>query len=188
MRSGAAAMIILRKRVGNLSQGALGRFVARAQKAARLAGSINVVVTSSAEMRALNKRFRGKDQATDVLSFPVAADAAADTVGEIAISREIAAQNARALGHTVAEEIKILALHGILHLRGYDHEHDRGEMARHESRLRALLRLPVGLIERSAVNGDARKSRAAASRPAAAKPAASSQRPLAARARRKRSQ
>ena len=147
-------MIILRKHVGNLTKITLERFVARAQRAARLAGSINVVVTSSAEMRALNRRFRGKDQATDVLSFPAAADAAADTVGEIAISGEIAAQNARALGHTAAEEIKILVLHGILHLRGYDHEHDGGEMARHESRLRALLRLPVGLIERAAGSGE----------------------------------
>ena len=158
-------MIILRKRVGNLSQVALGRFVARAQKAARLAGSINVLVTSSAEMQALNKRFRGKDRPTDVLSFPAAPEAAAETVGEIAISAEIAAKNARTLGHTVAEEIKILVLHGILHLRGYDHEHDSGEMARSESQLRALLRLPVGLIERTAVSPDEKKSRAAGSRP-----------------------
>ena len=169
MRSGAAAMIILRKRVGSLTKGTLDRFVTRAREAARLAGSINVVVTSSARMRALNKRFRGKDQPTDVLSFPAVPGAAADGVGEIAISAEIARKNARMLGHTVAEEIKILVLHGILHLRGYDHDNDRGEMARHESRLRALLRLPVGLIERATVteekkSGDVKNPRAAASR------------------------
>jgi probable rRNA maturation factor len=169
-----------------LSKITLGRFVARAQRAARLAGSINVVVTSSADMRALNKRFRGKDQPTDVLSFPAAPNAARDhTAGEIAISAEIAAANARSLGHTAAEEIKILALHGILHLRGYDHEHDSGEMARRESRLRALLRLPVGLIERTAVSRDEKKSGAAGSRPAASRPAPSSQRPPAAPAGRK---
>lgn len=158
-------MIILRKRMGNLSKVALGRFMTRAQKAARLSGPINVVVTSSAEMRALNKRFRGKDQPTDVLSFPAAPSAVGEhTVGEIVISGEIAAKNARSLGHTVAEEIKILVLHGILHLRGYDHEHDRGQMARRESRLRALLSLPVGLIERAGASRGEKTSPTAASK------------------------
>jgi len=157
-------MIIFRKRAGNLSAVTLGRFVARAQRAAGLVGSINVLVTSSIEMRALNKRFRGKDSPTDVLSFPSASPAAGDPiVGEIAISREIAAKNARILGHTTAEEIKILVLHGILHLRGYDHENDDGEMGRCERRLRARLRLPGGLIGR-AVSRDGRNSGAAASR------------------------
>jgi probable rRNA maturation factor len=69
--------------------------------------------------------------------------------GDIAISAEIAANNARSLGHTAAEEIKILVLHGILHLRGYDHERDDGRMARREEKLRRELRLPIGLIERA---------------------------------------
>ena len=73
--------------------------------------------------------------------------------GDIAISAEIAAHNARTLGHTASEEIKILALHGILHLRGYDHEHDGGKMARREEKLRRDLRLPIGLIERSKQSG-----------------------------------
>jgi len=73
--------------------------------------------------------------------------------GDIAISAEIAAHNARSLGHTAAEEIKILILHGILHLRGYDHERDRGKMARREAKLRRDLRLPIGLIERTAQPG-----------------------------------
>jgi probable rRNA maturation factor len=68
----------------------------------------------------------------------------------VAISAEIAKRSARQLGHSVAQEIKILALHGILHLAGYDHENDRGQMARKETQLRTLFSLPNGLIERSA--------------------------------------
>ncbi|HMH00300.1 MAG TPA: rRNA maturation RNase YbeY, partial [Terriglobales bacterium] len=68
--------------------------------------------------------------------------------GDVAISAEMAAHNARLLGHSPAEEIKILALHGMLHLAGYDHERDHGEMARTEERLRKFLRLPAGLIDR----------------------------------------
>jgi hypothetical protein len=69
--------------------------------------------------------------------------------GEVAISAEIAARNACRLGHTVGAEIKILTLHAVLHLAGFDHEHDKGEMEREEKRLRKALGLPVGLIERS---------------------------------------
>ncbi len=101
-------------------------------------------------MKALNRRFRGKNQATDVLSFPAEGDARKHFAGEIAISAEIAVRNAFALGHSPAEEIKILGLHGLLHLRGYDHECDNGKMARREKQLRAKLGLPAGLIERAA--------------------------------------
>lgn len=76
----------------------------------------------------------------------------------------MAAQNARLLGHSPAEEVKILALHGMLHLAGYDHERDHGEMARTEERLRKSLRLPAGLIDRSrepVMNGRKRKARSA---------------------------
>jgi probable rRNA maturation factor len=68
--------------------------------------------------------------------------------GEVAVSADIARDNARRLGHSVADEVKILVLHGILHLAGFDHEHDNGEMARKESRLRRQLKLEAGLIER----------------------------------------
>ena len=142
-------MIILRRQVTGLSEAALANFVARAKRAARLRGSVNVLVTGNREMQWLNCRFRKKDKPTDVLSFPAMDGLAQEFVGEVAISAEIAARNARGLGHTVAEEIKILALHGLLHLAGYDHEQDDGEMARREARLRQALRLPVGLIERS---------------------------------------
>jgi probable rRNA maturation factor len=142
------ALVILQKRVVGLTELALDRFVARARRAAKLRAAVNVLVTSNAELKELNRRFRGKDQPTDVLSFPALPGLKPRYAGDIAISAEIAAHNARALGHTPAEEIKILALHGILHLRGYDHERDRGQMARREEKLRRDLRLPIALIER----------------------------------------
>jgi probable rRNA maturation factor len=147
-------LVIFRKRVPDLTELALERFVARARRAAGLKGTVNVLLTTSAEMKSLNRRFRGKDKPTDVLSFPAEPGAHENLAGEIAISAEIAAQNARSLGHSAAEEIKILALHGILHLRGYDHECDNGQMARREKQLRAKLRLPLGLIQRTVSTRD----------------------------------
>jgi probable rRNA maturation factor len=155
-------LVILQKRVSGLTEGILERFVARARRAAGLRGSINVLVTSSAAVRSLNRQFRRHDEATDVLSFPSSPFAAggrkASFAGEIAISADIAVQNSASLGHSVAEEIKILALHGILHLAGFDHERDNGEMARKEARLRRALRLPAALIERTQ-SGGGRESR-----------------------------
>jgi probable rRNA maturation factor len=154
-------LVIFQKRVPELSELALLRFAMRARRAAGLKGSVNILVTSSREMKSLNRRFRGKDKATDVLSFPAGenfADGDARTkkarnefAGEIAISAEMASQSAHALGHRAAEEVKVLVLHGLLHLRGYDHERDEGQMARRESQLRARLGLPSGLIERNEV-------------------------------------
>jgi len=143
-------LVILRKRVAGLNQVALTRFVGRASRAAHLRGAVNVLVTNSRELQRLNQRFRGNNKPTDVLSFPAMPGLMNGLVGEVAISAEIAGQNARRLGHTVAEEIKILTLHGVLHLAGYDHQHDQGEMARREERLRVSLGLPAGLIERTA--------------------------------------
>jgi probable rRNA maturation factor len=143
-------LVIFQKRVLGLTELTLNRFVARARRAAGLKGTVNVLLTTNSEMKSLNRRFRGKDKPTDVLSFAAEPDAQKEFAGEIAISAEIAAQNARALGHSPAEEIKILVLHGVLHLRGYDHECDNGQMARREKHLRAQLRLPLGLIERTA--------------------------------------
>lgn len=147
-------MIILRKPVTGLSETALASFVRRARSAARLKKPANILVTTDSELRKLNRRFRGKNRATDVLSFPASHDAR-DFAGDIAISAEIAACNAAKLGHTTAAEIKILALHGILHLAGYDHESDSGEMARKEERMRRHLGLPVGLIERNGTRAQA---------------------------------
>ena len=144
-------MVIFQKRFAGLTELALGRFVARARRAAGLRGAVNVLVTSSAEMKSLNRRFRGKDQPTDVLSFPVEPGFQKQFAGEIAIAAEIASHNARALGHSPAEEVKILVLHGVLHLGGYDHECDNGQMAQREEQLRAKLHLPLGLIERATI-------------------------------------
>ena len=130
----------------------LERFVLRARRGAGLKNRVNVLVTNSAEVRALNRRFLGKNKTTDVLSFPSPQSGqpnAEKLAGDIAISGDIAAKNAARLGHSAAEEIKILTLHGILHLAGLDHERDNGEMARKEVQLRQKLRLPVGLIERT---------------------------------------
>jgi probable rRNA maturation factor len=151
------ALVILQKRVVGLTPLVLDRFVTRARRAAGLRPPVNVLVTSNDELRELNRRFRAKDQPTDVLSFPAQPGLKPPHAGDIAISAEIAANNARALGHTAAEEIKILVLHGILHLCGYDHERDDGRMARREEKLRRELRLPVGLIERN--SGPSQKAR-----------------------------
>lgn len=124
----------------------LSRFATRAQRALGLRGEVNICITSNREMQRLNRRFRKKNKATDVLSFP---SKTAGVAGDIAISLEIAASNAAVLGHSLAAEVKILILHGMLHLAGYDHESDDGEMLAREAGLRQLLKLPVGLIERT---------------------------------------
>ena len=142
-------MVVLKKRVRGLTEQSLNRFLLRARRASGLRGTVNVLVTSNRELKALNRRFRAKDQPTDVLSFPALMRSNGNFAGDIAISGEIAAANARALGHSVGDEIRILALHGVLHLRGYDHERDKGQMARRELKLRRALRLPAGMIERT---------------------------------------
>ena len=138
---------------------ALERFLTRARRAARLRGAVNVLVTSNAELKSLNRRFRKKDKPTDVLSFPAEPGAHKNFAGEIAISAEVATKSARMLGHSPADEVKILVLHGILHLRGYDHECDNGQMATRETQLRAKLRLPIGLIERSIPSAKSQRNR-----------------------------
>lgn len=112
----------------------------------RVAGGrwFQCLITGDEELRRLNRQFLGKDYPTDVLSFP----AANDMPGEIAISAERAAEQAREFGHSVEDEIRILMLHGVLHLAGMDHERDRGAMARAETAWRKRLRLPASLIER----------------------------------------
>ena len=139
-------MIISRGRVAGLSGATLSRFITRVRRAIALRGFVNVLVTNSAEMKRLNNRFRGKNQPTDVLSFP--SGGVKGLAGEIAISLDIARHNAQMLGHSTADEIKILTLHGMLHLAGYDHENDDGRMARKEEYFRRILRLPSSLINR----------------------------------------
>lgn len=139
-------MVIVHKKIAGVSGRALEQFAERARRAVRLRGEVNVLVTGGGELRRLNRQFRRKDEPTDVLSFPALASGSA---GDIAISADIGAANARRLGHHAADELKVLILHGMLHLAGYDHERDQGQMARREERLRRALGLPMALIQRS---------------------------------------
>jgi probable rRNA maturation factor len=167
-------LVILQRKIAGLNKQTLDRFVLRARLAAGLRGPVNVLVTSSAAVRSLNRRFRNQDKATDVLSFPSAQPSGngeqrngklpknrVAPAGDIAISAEIAARNAAPLKHSTADEVKILVLHGMLHLAGFDHERDNGEMARREMKLRKALRLPEALIERAqpAVRDSAKRIR-----------------------------
>jgi probable rRNA maturation factor len=119
---------------------------------ARARGVVNVALVSDATMRRLNRRYRGVDRVTDVLSFPAAPapkGRAGEFLGDLAIATGLAGRQARRLGHSTAKELRILALHGLLHLLGYDHETDLGAMRRLEERLRQRVGLPVGLIGRA---------------------------------------
>jgi probable rRNA maturation factor len=115
----------------------------------RAHGAVTVALVSDARVRVLNRRFRRKDGATDVLSFP--ADEPG-ILGDIVIASGVARRQAAAAGHAFATELRVLALHGLLHLLGYDHERDDGEMARLERRLRRKGGLREGLIERPALH------------------------------------
>jgi probable rRNA maturation factor len=141
---------------------------------ARAHGEVTVLLGGDSRIRRLNRRFRGTDAVTDVISFPMASDdpdigpprrsplttapfgrsrrqapgAGLPPLGDIAISVAAARRQARAAGHALATELRVLALHGLLHLLGYDHEHDGGRMARVERRLRRQGGLPAGLLER----------------------------------------
>ena len=101
---------------------------------------LTCLITTDKELRSLNRKFRAKDYATDVLSFPSE---------DIAISFDRAAAQAAERGHRVEDELRILILHGLLHLAGMDHETDSGAMARAEVKWRKRLGLPTGLIERA---------------------------------------
>ena len=112
----------------------------------RARGAVTVAIVPDARVRALNQQFRRKNVNTDVLSFP------ADEpgyLGDIVISSGVAARQAQAARHSVSTELRVLALHGLLHLLGYDHERDDGRMARLERRLRRIGGLREGLIERA---------------------------------------
>lgn len=128
----------------------LTTFLADATEAVRIKGQVSVLLAGDRRVRQLNREFRHKDQSTDVLSFPAPQSPGADSVaGDLAISVETAARQAEAFGHPLAVELQILILHGLLHLAGYDHERDSGQMARKETALRRRFDLAAGLIERS---------------------------------------
>ena len=146
-----------------VADGGLARWLARvAPSTAR--GEVAIALVSDARMRVLNRSYRRKDYATDVLSFPASgppdrgrrtADRGRRTadsgpLGDIVIATGVARRQAREAGHRCEAELRVLALHGLLHLLGYDHDRrgDRGRMARAEARLRRKGRLAAGLIER----------------------------------------
>jgi probable rRNA maturation factor len=120
----------------------------------RARGVVNIAIVTDREIQKLNRTFRGVDTATDVLSFVAVPDAAGGAnrsryLGELAIARGVARRQARAAGHSEGTEWRVLALHGLLHLLGYDHEHDDGRMQRVERKLRRKGGLREGLIDRS---------------------------------------
>jgi len=143
---------------------ALGRWLARAAPR-RAAGEVTVFLTTDSRIRALNRRYRRKDRVTDVLSFPAVGKMGREPfsapgsqgkrlptpLGDVVIAVGRARQQARAARHLFDTELRILALHGLLHLLGHDHETDDGEMARLERRLRHKAGLREGLIERAGV-------------------------------------
>lgn len=125
--------------------GGLARWLTTiAPKTAR--GELSIALVSDARMRVLNRSYRRKDYATDVLSFP-----AEGSLGDLVIATGVAARQAREAGHGYNTELRVLALHGLLHLLGYDHDNpkDKGRMARAEARLRRRGGLAAGLIQRS---------------------------------------
>ena len=131
-----------------LSKSGLTRFLNRARATVGLEGDVDVLLADDPALRRLNKTFRGKNKATDVLSFPAPNEIAQDHAGDLAISLETANRQAATYGHSLRDEVRILLLHGLLHLSGLDHETDNGEMAAREAELRAELRLSNSLIER----------------------------------------
>ena len=134
---------------GDFSTSGLSRFLNRARLAIDLRGEVDILLANDQTLQQLNKTFRGKNKPTDVLSFPAPSAFAKKHAGDLAISLETAARQAHTHGHTLSDEIKILILHGLLHLAGEDHESDSGEMATREATLRAELHLPTTLIERT---------------------------------------
>lgn len=131
-----------------LAKSGLTRFLRRAREAVGLSGEVEVLLTSDVTIKRLNRDFRGKNKPTDVLSFPAPDEIAEEHAGDLAISLDTAARQAASFGHSLSDEVRVLMLHGLLHLKGMDHETDSGEMATREAELRGELNLPATLIER----------------------------------------
>lgn len=138
----------------SVRDGGLARWL-RAVAPARARGEVAVALATDARVRKLNGQYRRKDAATDVLSFPAdrgpRPDAAEGFLGDIVIATGVARRQAREAGQSYATELRVLALHGLLHILGYDHDarDDGGRMARVEARLRRKGGLASGLMERS---------------------------------------
>ena len=122
----------------SLKKREIGDFLAQAVAAAELAGTVSVLLTGDEEIRRLNREFRHKDKATDVLSFPAARVGRASSGWRETLRSRWRQRRARRRGVGIRWrlELKVLLLHGVLHLAGWDHETDAGEMARKEEALR----------------------------------------------------
>ena len=149
-----------------MKDGGLARWLASVAPA-RARGDVSIALVTDAHIRKLNARYRRKNVATDVLSFPsdpasrIPDPRATSSLGDIVVATGVARQQAREAGHSYATELRVLALHGLLHLLGFDHDDpaDAGRMARAEARLRAKGGLKIGLIERSSPASASRRSR-----------------------------
>jgi probable rRNA maturation factor len=168
-------MVIFETEIEGVNAAEMRRFSRQAQALAKVAGEVDVLISGNRRLRELNRRFRRKDRPTDVLSFPRPAG------GDIAISADIARENAARYGHGITQELKVLVLHGMLHLAGYDHESDDGRMARAEARLRARLGLKDSLIARARSNGRVESPRQAVAGSTARKSSSTSARARAGR-------
>jgi probable rRNA maturation factor len=129
--------VLNRQRRRRVDAARLRRVLGGAAEALRVGGEVALVLSGDRLVQRLNRQYRGKDEPTDVLSFP--ADGGEGTLGDIVISLDTAARNARGLGRTLPQELDVLALHGFLHVLGHDHETDDGTMDRIERRLRRRL-------------------------------------------------
>jgi len=148
--SDPATLVVFRGAPAGLRRGSLQTFARRLRDRVAPGREFLCLITGDGELQRLNRQFLGKDYPTDVLSFPADKDRHTDTapLGEIAISADGAAEEAVSRGHSVDDEIRILMLHGVLHLLGMDHERDHGAMERAETKWRKEFGLPLGLIER----------------------------------------
>jgi len=135
--SGLGVVLVNRQRGSRVRPARLRRVLRAAARDLGVSGELALVLAGDRTLRALNARYRGKDKATDVLSFP--GPGGQEGLGDVIISLPTAARNARALGRTLPQELDVLALHGFLHVLGYDHETDDGTMDRLERRLRRKL-------------------------------------------------
>jgi probable rRNA maturation factor len=138
--SESATSILFRHPSPKVRRAELRRFLKDLAREILPGQGVTCLIASDKGLSALNRKFCGKRYATDVLSFPP---------NDIAISFDRAAAQAAELGHAVGDELRILMLHGLLHLAGMDHHSDNGAMARAEARWRKRLGLPAGLIERA---------------------------------------
>ena len=130
-------VLLNRQRRRAVSAPRLRRVLRAAARSLRVGGELSLVLAGDGLLRRLNRVYRGKDKPTDVLSFPGEGGEAG--LGDIVISVANAERNARRFGRTLPEELDVLALHGFLHVLGYDHEEDDGAMDRLEGRLRKRL-------------------------------------------------